>query len=387
MGVMSLALPFDTSEALNVEHLADPNLTSTAPSCGVKYPPDHSANCQKFIIHIPNAPTTGLRPDVVQDFLFHELSTPLLDKLNPKLWSVTSRCGSHIDSLNESILKGRAITACEDAQLHLLFYHDRIFIKPVPVCLFNHQFWSTYLDEDIGHQRSHADTPADDRGVKKDISHFWSRQHALGYLRSYSFLVRHPLDFKIAQEHNLLPASLDWICFLKFINTFRSIDDTAVAKRYHFGQIRISRLNWLVRLTQPNLAPSVWFYHIPHWSIEVYLKKCTTPFFFGFACISLALSAMQVILSLPLEHIYTFAISEAGLRAICAGFWALSIGVLITFILVWILIIIVPTSVLVWQLAFGVIKYRVRGPDYSCKRCIHMNRSRKSSDFSSSKLV
>lgn len=45
--------------------------------------------------------------------------------------------------------------------------------------------------------------------------------------------------------------------------TFCRIDDGQVAQRYHYGQLRLSRLNLAVRTFQPRNAPSAWFYKIP----------------------------------------------------------------------------------------------------------------------------
>ncbi|EXJ72738.1 uncharacterized protein A1O5_03885, partial [Cladophialophora psammophila CBS 110553] len=119
------------------------------------------------------------------------------------------------------------VIPAEDPQLHLIFHHGKIYTKPVPTCLFNHQFWSTYLCS--------------------RTKHWGSRRTSGSFMRSYSFSIRHPLDLKLAKQYHLIAAEIDWVRWSEFIARFRDIDDEEVSKRYHFRQFRVSRLNWLVR--------------------------------------------------------------------------------------------------------------------------------------------
>ena len=74
------------------------------------------------------------------------------------------------------------------------------------------------------------------------------RALAVGFLRSYARLVASPLDFALAKEAHLLPDdggnnSFDWLAWAAFIQHFRRLGDEHVAPRYHYGQLRLSRLN------------------------------------------------------------------------------------------------------------------------------------------------
>ncbi|KIW70685.1 hypothetical protein PV04_02930 [Phialophora macrospora] len=237
--------------------------------------------------------------------------------------------------------------------LQNMLIHDKIYIKPVPACLFNHQFWSTYLCSRTKHPGPRRTSGSNDPNTGGNSIATYNRAAALGFMRSYSFLIRHPLDFTLAKQYNLIAGEIDWVNWSAFIARFREIDDVEVSRRYHFGQFRVSRLNWLVRILQPALAPSRFFYHVPHWSIEVYLGRCVTPFFFAFACLSLALSAMQVALTIPMKESYPLSISKASLQAIFSAFWGFSISILVAFILIWMLILLIPTGVLLWQFSWG----------------------------------
>ncbi|KAB8276900.1 hypothetical protein BDV30DRAFT_223895 [Aspergillus minisclerotigenes] len=198
--------------------------------------------------------------DRLDVFLAQELNTPVLDELYPRLWL-----------------------------LHLVWHRDKFYIKPLPECLLNHDFWT-------GHLSSH--------GTNK--------------------------HFALAHVNHLIPETVTWNAWCQFIQHFRHCEDTQVAKRYHYGQLRLSRLNWAVRLFQPPSAKTIWFYDVPYWSIQTYLQRIAAPLIFGFASISLVLSSMQVILSISTDEITLGAVG-----------------------LVWTLLLVTPLAVLFWQVSWG----------------------------------
>jgi hypothetical protein len=84
-------------------------------------------------------------------------------------------------------------------------------------------------------------------------------------------------------------------------------------------------------------------YQLPSWSIMSYVESAIAPFVFTFASMSLVLSSMQVIVSISVEGLGTQA-----LRSVC---WVFSVIVLILLTTIWILLFVIPLSVLVWQLS------------------------------------
>ncbi|KAE8149843.1 hypothetical protein BDV25DRAFT_120907 [Aspergillus avenaceus] len=173
---------------------------------------------------------------------------------------------------------------------------------------------------------------------------------ALGFMPSYAHLIKHRSDFALAHAYHLIPEQVKWTEWCQFIQYFRDLDDTQVAKRYHYGQMRLSRLNWAVRLFQPPSATTVWFYDIPNWSIGTYVQRIAKPLIFGFASISLALASMQVLVSITAEDLGWGAI---GIRAMCRAIWVFSIAVLFLSGIVWLLMFVIPMAVLVWQVSWG----------------------------------
>lgn len=291
----------------------------------------------------------------VHTFLARELNTPLLDELYPRLWLVARRSGANIDSLHEQVIKGRQILPAEDPNLHLVWRGKRIFVKPLPDSLLNYEFWAEHLPPSTAELASGSQLLR----RRETIAPF-DRKVAMGFLRSYAFLIQHRLDFILACENHLMPNNVDWMKWCNFIAHFRVMEDHEVANRYRYGQLRLSRLDWAVRLFGPRHATSRWFYQLPLWSIGSYVEWAIAPFVFTFASLSLVLSSMQVIVSISVEVPGTQA-----LRYVC---WVFSVIVLILSATIWILLFVVPLSILMWQLSWGYKNRANRGPQDVAER-------------------
>ena len=294
--------------------------------------------------YVPGEPCVPLDESCVHRFLLEELSTPLLDELYPNLWLVGRKYSGNIDSLHRQNIKERAIIPAEDPKLHLIWRPDKIYIKPIPLCLLNHGFWDAYLA-----------SPVSIGQVKERGSGFraQARSAALGFMRSYSLLVRHRLDFVLAQETYLIPQSVNWTEWSRFIAHFRVIKDDEVDRRYHYGQLRLSRLNWIVRIFQPQTANTKWFYEIPHWSIMVYLRRASIPLAFAFASLSVTLASMQVVLAVPGLDLTIGELGHSATQNIAGAFLIFSIAILIISGMVWILILAIPGCTIASQVVWG----------------------------------
>ena len=141
-----------------------------------------------------------------------------------------------------------------------------------------------------------------------------------------------------------------WSAFIKY---FRNIDDMQVSRRFHYGQLRLSRLNWAVRLFRPPSASTAWFYKIPHWNIRAYTERALAPLLFGFASLSLILSCMQIILAVSVDGLGFNGVDNAFFEAIRRALWVVSILVLLTVGVVWFLLCIIPVGAIIWQLLWG----------------------------------
>ena len=228
----------------------------------------------------------------VHDFLQRELDTPILNELYPHLSLVAKKAGDHIYPLHRQLIQRRKIVIAEDPALHLVWYYDTLYLKPIPQCLYNYAFWEKYL---LLSTSKCPGTPPNSGACSN--SHIY--RTALGYLHSYSFLIWHESDYLIAQRADLIPKDIPYREFKRFILPFRSIPDEFVSPRYHFGQFRLTRLNYAVRLLQPSTMGGTIFayYHGRYWQTGDYLRRFGTPLLFFFAAFSVVLSAMQVILA------------------------------------------------------------------------------------------
>jgi hypothetical protein len=308
-------------------------------------------SCDKYgderIDYIPGEPGLGLSRTTVSEFLNSELGTTLLDELYGHLWLVARRSGRSIDPLNRQHVREREIVATEDAHLHLVWQPNRIYIKPMPACLLNYDFWATYLSEPT------HDTFATLSPQTSNPLHVNDRRMVLGFMRSYALLVRHRVDFKLACKADLLPAEISWDEWSKFIVHFRNFEDEDVSNRFHYGQLRLSRLDWAVRLLRPSSAHTKWFYEIPHWSISEFLKQSLAPLVFGFTSLSLVLSSMQVLVSVPEETLHLGGLSELSVVVLNRACWIFSIIVLLLSGWIWLIMLVLPAAVISNQLLWG----------------------------------
>lgn len=291
----------------------------------------NSASQIRTIGHVPDQPAVPLQEAQVQEFLKRELETTDLDKMYGWLWLCAAKCGDRIDPLHRQVVKGRSVLVTEDPALHMVWFKNTVCIKPIPAALLNYDFWKQYLCT----SRQQFDPRV-----------------ALGFLRSYGYLIRHRSDLKIALDKELVPEGVKWEQWERFVQAFRSLDDCDVANRYHFGQFRLSRLNILIRFIRPRGSKgNNRHYFTMHWYTSVYLKQFVNPALFVFASVSLLLSAMQVILTLPSEiETRTWVRNSASMSF---AFWGFCIFVLIGLGLSWLLLLVNPILYILAQQMFG----------------------------------
>ncbi|KAH9860302.1 hypothetical protein J1614_011632 [Plenodomus biglobosus] len=212
-------------------------------------------------------------------FLHDDLWSEDLERIAPRLWIMSTMSSANISPLHRQQVKGREIIVTEEARLHLVWIHDRIFIKPIPRYLLSHAFWEKHLDARPGVPVDHL----------RDL-----RMAATGFLRTYRYLVRHESDFRVAQQDNLclIPKHVDWASFRRFTSDLDHVEDAAVSKRYCFGELRLTRLNFYA----PLLLHKFHFEQV-HGQYGDYFARLYGPVLFVFAVVSTILNSMQVALA------------------------------------------------------------------------------------------
>ena len=124
------------------------------------------------------------------------------------------------------------------------------------------------------------------------------REAAIGFMRSYSYLVYSETDFTLALQKGLIPNTaptvtgkdrITWDSFARLITSFEKFSDEDVSPRYRYGELRLSRLN----LYSPIFLRKLTFYHIDaQWG--TFLQGAIAPFIVVFAILAVILNAMQV---------------------------------------------------------------------------------------------
>ncbi|KAJ5609904.1 hypothetical protein N7528_009170 [Penicillium herquei] len=214
------------------------------------------------------------------EFLLAEFRNEELESISDHLWWMSKQDSANISPLHRQLVKQRRIIVTEDPKLHLVWIDDRIFIKPLPKYLLCYSFWESYLSQSAAAQSTQVDQ---------------IRRVALGYLRTYMWLIQYESDFRIAQEANLslIQSTVSWTEFCSFtMDIARRITDAEVSGRYCYGELRLTRLNHYA----PLLLGKTKFHRV-HPQYGIYFARFYGPILFGFGFLSVALGGMQVILA------------------------------------------------------------------------------------------
>ncbi|UZP36913.1 hypothetical protein NXS19_004729 [Fusarium pseudograminearum] len=229
--------------------------------------------------YLPGDPRIQLTDPSIGSRLQAEFNTEDLDKMAPHLWLMSTQSSSNISSLTEQITRGRRLIVTENPGLHLVWIHDRVFLKPLPEYLFAHAFWEYYLVS----SHSPIEVP-----VRQMLLKAMS-----GFLRTYSYLIQHKSDFVLAtgDDLQLIPKSISYAQFVNFMNNCL-IEDSSTSPRYQFGELRLTRLNFWCKIFLSKSS-----YHRVEWQYGAHFAQYYGPLLFIFALISLLTSAMQVALA------------------------------------------------------------------------------------------
>ncbi|EEP79652.1 predicted protein [Uncinocarpus reesii 1704] len=213
----------------------------------------------------------------IDTYLHRDLDLSRLNKIHSHLWMAGRPMNSR--PLHRQRMMGLEIFPTEQSDLHLLKFSNRILIKPLPAYIFSHDFWSKHLC------------------ASKEL-----HESASGLLVSYIWLVCSPVDLRTAQDANLLPSTLDWPAWKSFVHdVFNHININAldtVNKRYHFGELRLSRVNTIYRV-KFFFTHFIRGYLYGYNRYQVFFERNFGWILVVFVYFSLVLSAMQVALDVP----------------------------------------------------------------------------------------
>lgn len=256
----------------------------------------------------------GPLPEPLFQYLENDLCTRDLDLMSPKLWLMATRSGGNVSPLHHQRVKGRRVIITEDPRLHLLWIDDYILIKPLPMYLLSYDFWEKYLLPESSSITSLKQTSAPRVYPEWDNQKTDLAKAALGFLRTYLLLIQYQSDFDLALAYRLMPVNTTFESFCLFSSRLETIKDSEVSPRYHYGELRLARLNMWCKVLLGR-----WHYQTVHRQYAQYFARFYGPLLFLFGVLSVVLSALQV--EMAVENQY----QSAGLPGFAwPHFWKFS---------------------------------------------------------------
>jgi hypothetical protein len=227
-----------------------------------------------------------------------EYSQQKLNDIHNHLWSAGSK--DNTNALHHQKVLCREVILSERSDLHLVWFDRIIYIKPLPLSFLNYNFIDTIVLPD-------------------EILY----GNVIGFLYSYMMLIQHASDLSLAHELNLISKKVQWSPWRKFRTTFlynissNRISRTPINKRFKYGELRLARLNYIYRFSFRGLK-----YFTTHREYTTYLQEYTAAGVTLFAFVTVALTAMQVVVGMDgvsqalIETSYRFSVAVLFVVAI-----------------------------------------------------------------------
>ena len=214
-------------------------------------------------------------PDSIEQYIAWELDVSRLNKIHEHLWLAGRPMSAR--PLHRQVMLDRQIVVTEQADLHLVWQESRLFLKPLPEFLMDHSVWQNYI---CRNRRLY--------------------ECASGFLLSYVWLICHRSDLEIANEKGLLCPKIEWHRWTAFSKSLLSrLDHTCLSNiniRYGYGELRLSRLNWIYRLSARTRSPTTFVrgYMYGYNRYSIFVQRNFAWLLVAFVYITIVLSAMQV---------------------------------------------------------------------------------------------
>jgi hypothetical protein len=154
---------------------------------------------------------------------------------------------------------------------------------------------------------------------------------ATGYLQMYRYLIQYESNFVIAKRDDLrlIPGDIKWPDFCQFIWNFDQIKDADISQRYHYGKLRLSRLNLYALFFFRKFT-----FQKLHGQYSDYFARFYGPTLFAFAVASMLLNSMQV--KMAIEQVSTT--QQAALGSIfCWASTVILVGTMAIGLFFWLL--------------------------------------------------
>ncbi|PQE03306.1 UDP-N-acetylglucosamine transferase subunit ALG13 protein [Rutstroemia sp. NJR-2017a BBW] len=242
--------------------------------------------------------STFTDPTETREHYKKEYSQQKLNEIHSHLWSAGRK--DNINALHHQKVLCREVILSERSDLHLVWFDRIIYIKPLPLSFLNYNFVHTVV-------------------VPDPILYGYT----IGFLYSYIMLIQHVSDLCLAHELNLISKQVDWKSWRDFRTTFLAnmssgrLLKTSMNKRFEYSELRLARLNHIYRFSFRGLK-----YFTTHREYTTYLQEYTAAGITLFAFVTVALTAMQVVVGVSgvsqalLETSYRFSVAVLFVVAI-----------------------------------------------------------------------
>ena len=203
-----------------------------------------------------------------------EFSQKKLNDIHSYLWFAGSK--GNFSALHYQKILCREIILSECSDLHLVWFDRIIYIKPLPISFLNYSFIN---------------------GVILPDTILYG--NVFGFLYSYMMLIQHASDLCLAHKLGLISKKVEWIPWRQFRTAFlRNISSSQVKrtlmnKRFEYGELRLTRLNYLYRLSFRGLK-----YFTIHREYTTYFRNYAAVGIMLFAFVTVALTALQVVVGI-----------------------------------------------------------------------------------------
>lgn len=261
--------------------------TSTSHAALARDPYDTSVQPQPVLESASSIPLTALDslPTIIgtnnhivlantsiEEFLKIDLNLERLNRIHDQLWMAGRPMRAR--PLHRYKMMSFDILCTQQMDLHLLKFSNRLILKPLPEWMLSYDFWQKHI---CSNQDFH--------------------ESACGFLLSYVWLLNTPLDLKLAHDHTLIPSFITWHWWKNFVTEFYNEVDInslhQVHRRYHFGELRLGRINSIYRI-RFMFTHFVRGYLYDYNRYVVFFQRNFSWILVVFVFFSLVLSAMQV---------------------------------------------------------------------------------------------
>lgn len=261
--------------------------------------------------------------------------------------------------LHRQVAMGRDPIIDEQMDMHLVWNTGRIYLKPLPRFILCDRFWDRYLTcqntgcscsaptlgslspNNTASTRAGLLAPSrSNREKNRPQTHCLrgvNRRLALGFLVSYLALIRHESDFAIALDKGLIPKEVTWPAWHALSRRILDTSSTRtegeiyqhVDKRFIYGDLRLSRLNKVYRLTLREPLRGYVFSdqrYVDFWRRNLGTLTSTL------AYMVIVLTAMQVgLATTELGDSVAFGRASSGFAVFCILAPLVAVGVLIVY--------------------------------------------------------